>query len=73
MALDIPTAAAVARKLPPQLKHVLRHLAEGLSRKEIADRMELTPGTVDAYCSNLYGKLGVSNSREATRVALYKG
>jgi LuxR family maltose regulon positive regulatory protein len=44
---------------------VLRLLAKGLSNKEIADRLFITPGTVKVHASNIYGKLGVSGRAQA--------
>jgi DNA-binding NarL/FixJ family response regulator len=68
--MDLATAARAARALPPQQLTVLRHLAAGLMRKEIADRMDLAPATVDMHCRLMYKNLGITNSREAVRVFL---
>jgi LuxR family transcriptional regulator, maltose regulon positive regulatory protein len=44
---------------------VLRLIAEGLSNKEIAKRLELAPSTVKWYVNELYGKLGVNSRTRA--------
>lgn len=48
---------------------VLALLAGGLSYREIAQRLVVAQGTVQAHCSNIYGKLGVNNRTEAARRA----
>ena len=70
MALDLKTAVGAARALPPQQRAVLGHLAGGLARKEIAERMGLAHSTVDNHCNLLFKALGIQNSREAVRVWL---
>ncbi len=49
---------------------VLRQLAEGLSNREIADRLVTTTGTVKWYNRQIYNKMGVSTRVEAVRRAL---
>jgi DNA-binding CsgD family transcriptional regulator len=59
-------AAAVASLgLTGQELHVLDRLAEGLSNKEIARRLGLSPNTVKTHLSNLFGKLEVRRRTEA--------
>ena len=73
MGFDLNNAVKAARLLPPQQRLVLKHLAAGLSRKEIADRMALSGNTVDMHCMLLFRALGIHNSREAVRVAMGMG
>jgi DNA-binding CsgD family transcriptional regulator len=49
---------------------VLRHLATGLSNAEIAHLLGLSPRTVNAHLTTIYGKLGVTTRGAAIRFAL---
>jgi LuxR family maltose regulon positive regulatory protein len=44
---------------------VLQHIAEGLTNREIADRMYLSLNTIKVHTRNIYGKLGVNNRTQA--------
>ncbi len=44
---------------------VLRLFAAGLSNREIADKLIISPGTVKAHSSNIYRKLDVRNRAQA--------
>jgi LuxR family maltose regulon positive regulatory protein len=48
---------------------VLRLLAQGLSNKEIAQELTVSPNTVKKHTINLYQKLHVPNRRRAIRIA----
>lgn len=52
---------------------VLELLVEGLSNKEIANRLIIGATTVKTHLSNIFSKLGVSSRVEAVRVALESG
>ena len=54
-------------------KKVIKHLARGLSNKEIASSLKISAGTVNAYLDNIYGKLGASNRLQATCIAVKHG
>ena len=45
--------------LPPRVRRVLRCLLDGLSEKEAARALRLTPHTVHSYVKILYQRLGV--------------
>jgi NarL family two-component system response regulator LiaR len=51
-------------------REVLALLAEGLTNKEIAERLTLSPATVRVYVSHILSKLGAGNRTEAARLAL---
>lgn len=59
------TTAAAAENLTEREVEVLNHLARGLQYKEIADRLEITTGTVKKHIRNTYVKLQVQNKVEA--------
>jgi LuxR family maltose regulon positive regulatory protein len=48
---------------------VIQHLAEGLTNREIADRLYLSLNTVKVHTRNIYGKLGVKNRTQAVTQA----
>ncbi|MBN8262951.1 MAG: response regulator transcription factor [Xanthomonadales bacterium] len=54
-------------------RQALRLAGEGLSAGEIAQRLNLSQGTVRNYLSEAIGKLGVGNRIEAHRLARQKG
>jgi two-component system response regulator DesR len=54
-------------------RQVLRLAGEGLSAGDIAERLNLSQGTVRNYLSEAIGKLGVGNRIEAYRLARQKG
>lgn len=52
---------------------VLRLLARGLKRQEIADRLGITANTVAGYVKTIYRKLNISGRSEATLQAVRMG
>lgn len=48
-----------ASELTKQQRALLRHLTEGLSNREIAERMYLSPNTVKDYLDDLMDKTGI--------------
>ena len=52
---------------------VLRLLAGGLTNREIADRLGISPRTIDAHLRSIYGKIGVSCRSAATVYAVDHG
>lgn len=80
-----PPSASISQVAPPdqllegpnQLTarevEVLRLLAAGLSNKQIAARLALSPLTVQSHVRMIYGKLGVASRSAATRYALEHG
>ncbi len=73
MSFDLPKSVRAAKRLPRRQQQVLRGLAEGKQRKELADELRLSENTVDRYCEAVYEKLNVHKLSEATRVACCAG
>ena len=71
------TAGEAAGPLPGNLTarqaEVLRLLADGLSNKQIAARLYLSPGTVERHLGTIYRKLGLGGRVEAARYAVEHG
>lgn len=62
-----------ADPLSDRERQTLRLAGEGLSANEIAEKLNLSHGTVRNYLSEAIGKLGVGNRIEAYRLARQKG
>jgi DNA-binding NarL/FixJ family response regulator len=52
---------------------VLRHIAQGLTKKQIATLMHLSVKTIDNHTTNLMGKLDIHDRVELTRYAIREG
>ncbi|MEO1968135.1 MAG: LuxR C-terminal-related transcriptional regulator [Sphingomonadaceae bacterium] len=57
-------------KLSPRELEVLDLVSDGLSSKEIARSLDLSPRTVDIHRANMLIKLSARNTTEAVRIAL---
>ena len=52
---------------------VLRYLARGLTKKEIAGLMHLSPKTIESHCARLMDKLDIHDRVELARYAIREG
>lgn len=52
---------------------VLRLLADGLSNRQIAERLVISEKTAIRHVSNIFGKLGVGTRAHAARIAVERG
>ena len=59
--------------LTPREQEIMRLLAEGLSAKEIAESLFISPKTVENHRSNIMHKLGLHSSLELVRYAAKLG
>jgi DNA-binding NarL/FixJ family response regulator len=59
--------------LSPREQEVVRLIADGMSGREIADRLAISPRTVERHRANLLQKLGLQDRVEVTRYAIRKG
>jgi predicted ATPase/DNA-binding CsgD family transcriptional regulator/DNA-binding XRE family transcriptional regulator len=64
-----PPAPRAAERLTRREQEVLRLLAEGWSYNQIAERLVISPRTVNHHVSAIYDKLGVSSRVAALRYA----
>ncbi len=62
--------APVGEDLTERERDILSLLVRGLTNKQIAAELNLSPGTVRIYVSQILTKLGVSNRTEAAALAL---
>ncbi len=74
---QVLTQAQVAQKALPVLrkreKEVLGCIAEGLTNPQIADKLFVSPLTVDSHRKNLLAKFGVKNTASLVRFAVEQG
>ena len=64
------TPENAADALTPRQTEVLRHVAAGLTNREIAGELALSEKTVDRHLSNAFDRLGVSSRAAATALAV---
>ena len=65
----VNTAALAALEISVREYDVLQLLAEGLSNKEIAERLFVSVNTVKTHVARVYGKLDVSRRTQAVQKA----
>ena len=73
LADDGETAAASGGDLTEREREILALLAQGLSNKKIAERLEISEYTVRNHVSQVIAKLGVANRSEAAVLAVQRG
>lgn len=69
VAFDGNPKAQAALGISAREAAVLRELAAGLSNKEIAARLHVSPNTVKTHVARLYAKLGAKRRTDALRRA----
>ena len=64
----------VERPTPtPREREVLRHIADGLSNKQVARALGIAERTVKFHVSSLLTRLGAETRAQAVRIALEQG
>lgn len=64
-------AAATSSLLSPRELDVLRKVSRGLSNKQIAESLQIAPGTVKRHLDNLFKKLGAKGRVDAMNKAAH--
>lgn len=59
--------------LTPREIEVLRYLAEGLTKRQIAESIHLSIKTIDNHCTSIMAKLNIHNRVELARYAIREG
>ncbi len=68
-----PNLVKLASILSTREEEVLRGIADGLSNKEIATKLHLSPHTIDSHRKNIMSKTGINNTAGLIRFALKSG
>lgn len=66
---DDPHYEGLIEELSARELEILELFQQGLSNKQIAEKIFLSPGTVKWHASNIYGKLGVRGKLQAVALA----
>ena len=61
---------STALDLTPQERQVAKFVASGLSNRDVAAQLFLSPRTIDFHLRNVFAKAGISSRAELTRLAL---
>ena len=69
----MPPSPALVEPLSERELEVLGLVAQGLTNREIADRLFITVGTVKTHVHNIYGKLDVRSRTQAAAQARHLG
>jgi two-component system nitrate/nitrite response regulator NarL len=68
-----PLALPSREELTPREREVLEQLALGLTNREIAERLGVSPHTAKFHVNSLLGKLGATSRTEAVAIAVRSG
>jgi len=68
-----PAVAPRARSLTPRESEILALLARGLTQRDIADELVVSPKTVGSHIQSFLGKLGVHSRTQAVALAFRDG
>lgn len=71
--LEPSSASDDLERLTPREREVLQMVAEGHTNREIADRLGLSPKTIDVHRTSMMKKLDLHNAQALTRYAIRRG
>lgn len=69
----IEKAQSLVRSLSSRESEVLASLTNGLSNKEIARNLGISPRTVEIHRANLFSKINANSTADAVRTGVYAG
>ena len=67
---SVPAPTHDPNALTPRELEVLRLVASGMTDVQVAEKLVISPRTVNTHLSSIYSKLGVNSRTAATRYAL---
>jgi len=70
---QVQPPSQITDKLTEREEEVLRQMAQGMSNKEIAEKIHLSEGTVRNHVSSIFTKLDVSDRTQAVIIAIQHG
>jgi RNA polymerase sigma factor (sigma-70 family) len=65
--------SSVPERLTPRESDVIQLVAKGMTNRQIADTLSISPGTVKIHVERIIGKLGVSDRTQAAVRAVEAG
>ena len=71
--LEMPMEVSPLERLSSREREILQLVAEGKTSQEIAERLSISPKTVDTYRSRLMHKIGVDDVAGLVRFAIQNG
>jgi DNA-binding CsgD family transcriptional regulator len=60
-------------QLTPREREILQMIADGLTDREVANRLMLSPATARTHARNMIGKLGAHTRAQAVAIAIRRG
>ncbi|MEZ4637212.1 MAG: response regulator transcription factor [Caldilineaceae bacterium] len=70
---EVGASPSAADELTTREREVLVHIAEGSTNREIAEKLVISPKTVDRHRENIMRKLNLHNRVELVKYAIEKG
>ncbi|MBI3003824.1 MAG: response regulator transcription factor [Ignavibacteriales bacterium] len=68
-----PEKSLIDQKLTKREQEILRHIAQGLTSREIAEKLYLSASTVNTHRANMMQKLDIHDTASLVRFAIQEG